>query len=258
VSKSKLTDSRPIKCIILAAGASMRLRPLTDSKPKCLLKADDKTLLERTIKNLLEVGIKKIAIVVGYRANMIREFVNMHFPDLQIQFILNPDFAETNNSYSLMLAHQFFADKKKRVPHDLLLLDSDILFSAEMLSFFMSVKENDKISIRRSGNHNEEEILVKVDAEGNIILIGKGIPISEAYGESIGIEAFSAGTAALLFKILGQRTKNAEGRKEFYETSFQEIIDKGTKLKAIDISRFPTIEIDTPDDLERAKQMNLA
>jgi choline kinase len=122
----------------------------------------------------------------------------------------------------------------------------------------MGVKENDKISIRRSGNHNEEEILVKVNAQGNILMIGKGIPISEAYGESIGIEAFSAGTAALLFNILGQRMKNAEGRKEFYETSFQEIIDKGTILKAIDISRFPAIEIDTPDDLEQAKQMNLA
>ena len=100
--------------------------------------------------------------------------------------------------------------------------------------------------------------MAKVDNEGNIALIGKGIPISEAYGESIGIEAFSAETAALLFATLDQRMMNNEGRNEFYETSFQKLIDKGAKLKAIDISRFPTIEIDTPDDLEQAKLMKIA
>jgi choline kinase len=51
------------KCVILAAGASTRLRPLTDTMPKCLLKVGGKILLERIIENVLATGIKEIAIV---------------------------------------------------------------------------------------------------------------------------------------------------------------------------------------------------
>lgn len=257
MSNPKSSSRESHKCVILAAGASRRLRPLTDSIPKCLLKIGDKTLLERSIENILEVGINDIAIVIGYRAEMIREFINQRFPQLNFQFILNSDYNTTNNSYSLLLALRFLKGKQGGVPYSLLLLDSDILFSSKMLSFFLDIKVRDKISIRKSGEHNEEEILVAVNAEGNIILIGKEISIAEAYGESIGIESFSAETVNLLFTILERRMQSSEGRDEFYETSFQEMIDKGAKLKAVDISRFPTIEIDTPDDLEQAKRMNV-
>ena len=42
-----------MKAVILAAGIASRLRPLTDDKPKCLLKIGDRCLLERAIDGLL-------------------------------------------------------------------------------------------------------------------------------------------------------------------------------------------------------------
>jgi hypothetical protein len=47
------------------------------------------------------------------------------------------------------------------------------------------------------------------------------------------------------------------GRTEFYETSFQEMINHGIQLKAIDVSAFPAIEIDTVEDLQFAERMNI-
>ncbi len=252
-----ITKSQLPRCIILAAGVSTRLRPLTDSKPKCLLEVGGGVLLERAIENVLHAGVKEIAIVIGYRGKMIREFVKRHFPQIHIRFILNPDYAETDNAYSLLLARKFLENKEGYVSSGLILLDSDILFSSELLPLFLSKHSQDCVAVRVSGEHSEEEIRVKIDGYGNIVLIGKETPLNETYGESIGIEMFSAKTTAHLFTILEQRVKSGVGRTEFYEASFQEMINHGTQLKAIDVSAFSAIEIDTVEDLRLAERMNI-
>lgn len=87
-----------------------------------------------------------------------------------------------------------------------------------------------------------------MDREGNTAFLG-------TYGESIGIEIFSITTTVRLFKILNQRMRSIKRRCEFYEATFQEMINNGIKLKAIDVSNFSVIEIDTPEDLRLAQQM---
>jgi choline kinase len=253
LSTSKLHS----KCVILAAGASTRLRPLTDAKPKCLLEIGGKALLKRAIENVLNAGIKEIAIVIGYKGEMIRKFVKCHFSQIHIRFILNPDFTDTNNAYSLLLARRFLENKEGNMCSGLILLDSDILFSSKLLSLLLSNPLQDCVAVRVSGEHGEEEIRVKADGYGNIVLIGKGTPLNETYGESIGIEVFSAETTEHLFTILEQRVRGGVGRTEFYEASFQEMINHGTQLKAIDVSAFPAIEIDTVEDLQLAERMNI-
>ena len=257
------------KCVILAAGTSTRLRPLTDTIPKCLLKVGGKILLERTIENVLASGINEIAIVVGYQAEKIREFVKQWFPQQRIRFILNPNYARTNNAYSLLLARRFLENKDGKVNRKLLLLDSDIVFSEKLLPIFLeqscqefiaseqSLAWQCHIAVRVSGEHNEEEIRVKVNDNGDIVKIGKNTPLVETYCESLGIEIFSANTSARLFTQLEQRVRRGEGRNEFYEMTFQKMIDEGITFKTVDVSRFPAMEIDTPEDLQRAEKLSL-
>ena len=64
--------------VILAAGMAKRLRPLTDTKPKCLLEVGGKTLLQRTVDAMAATGITEFVVVTGYRANMIRDFLTIH------------------------------------------------------------------------------------------------------------------------------------------------------------------------------------
>ena len=251
----QIIKSRISKCVVLAAGSSTRLRPLTDTMPKCLLKVGGKTLLERTIENVLATGIKEIAVVVGYRADMIREFVKHLFPQQRIRFIFNPNYARTNNAYSLLLARRFLEDKNETVSHNLLLLDSDILFSGKLLPHLLSAEAENKIAVRVSGDHNDEEIQVGINSDGTLNFIGKRPAFDKAFGESIGIELFSAETAAWLFAVLEQRVRRGSGRSEFYEVAFQEMIDNGVTLKAVNVSTFPAIEIDTPEDLGLAETL---
>ena len=67
--------------VILAAGMAKRLRPLTDTKPKCLLKVGERTLLERTVDAMVATGINELVVVTGYKAQMLRDFLtNTYHP----------------------------------------------------------------------------------------------------------------------------------------------------------------------------------
>ncbi len=246
-----------MKAVILAAGSATRLRPLSDTLPKCLLPVGGKPILQRLIENVAAAGIDQIGLVIGYRAEAIRLFVKEHFPFLRVRFIVNPRYDTTNNAFSLLMARDFFLGKaNSEIPApDLLVLDADILFSPRLLPHILNQVAPEKIAVRVEGNHDAEEVRVKVEARGNVRQIGKTIPSAESLGESIGIQVFSSSTARRLFDILEQRVRSGTGRREFYEASFQALIDEGFELKAIDVSRFPSVEIDTPEDLLAAQAM---
>jgi choline kinase len=202
-------------------------------------------------------GIEQIGLVIGFQGDTIREFVKKQFPFLRIRFIVNPKYESTNNAFSLLMAREFFcAGSKERKPgSDLLLMDADIVFSPRLLPFFLGERSQNRIAVRIGGNHDEEEVRVKVDASGQVLVIGKTTPLSDAYGESVGIEFFSSVAAQQLFEIIEQRVRNGEGRHEFYEASFQAMIDQGVRFTAVDVSPFPSIEIDTPEDLRAAEAL---
>jgi choline kinase len=249
------TAKENTKCVILAAGISSRLRPLTNDLPKCLLEVNGKTLLQRILNNVYAAGIHNIAIVVGYKAEKIREYLRVQFPQKRFRFILNPNYQTTNNAYSMFLARKFLENQDGTITNNLLLLDSDLMFGEKLLLDFLSNNARDKIAVRIQGEHDTEEIGVVINEEMDITHIGKNQQSS--IGESIGIEYFSAQTTTVLFQALEQRVRSGRGRTEFYETSFQQIIDHGATLAMFDVGTHPVIEIDTRDDFQQAQLLKL-
>ncbi|MCX6145001.1 MAG: phosphocholine cytidylyltransferase family protein [Ignavibacteriales bacterium] len=248
-----------MKCIILAAGAAIRMRPLTNNFAKCLLSVGGKPILQRAIEQVAAAGIEQIGLVIGFQGEAIREFVKKQFPSLRIRFIVNPKYESTNNAFSLLMAREFFyaGSKEKKPDSDLLLMDADIVFSPHLLPFFLGEGSPNRIAVRVAGHHDEEEVRVKVDALRMVVAIGKTTPLSDAYGESIGIEFFASHEAQQLFETIEQRVRSGDGRNEFYEASFQAMIDQGIRFKAVDVSAFPAIEIDTAEDLRAAEALDL-
>jgi choline kinase len=86
------------------------------------------------------------------------------------------------------------------------------------------------------------------------------VEISKAIGESIGIEKFSKNFLNELFVILDRKITKENNVNEFYEASFQEVIDKNeenTSVYSVDISEYKCMEIDTVDDYNKAQNINL-
>ena len=92
-----------MRAIILAAGSSQRLKPLTQNTPKCLLSIGEETILGRNLKILSGYSWSEIIIVNGFCGEQIEAFVKKSFSRLPITFRTNTDFSNTNNAYSLKL-----------------------------------------------------------------------------------------------------------------------------------------------------------
>ena len=73
-----------MKAMILAAGYGKRLLPLTEKKPKSLIKIGDKSLIQRNIEHLINNGFNEIIINVSYLGDQVVDHVQDAFPDENI------------------------------------------------------------------------------------------------------------------------------------------------------------------------------
>ena len=92
-----------MKAIILAAGEGKRLRPLTNDRPKAMVKLFGMTLLERQINTFKNCGINDIIVVGGYKDEII------NFPN--IKKYKNVDYDSTNMVETLFCAKMIFVKR---------------------------------------------------------------------------------------------------------------------------------------------------
>ena len=238
-----------MKAVILAAGAATRLRPLTNDIPKCLLPVGDSTILGMTVDNLTANGVQEFVIVTGYREGQIHEFIASRYPGLRVAFLTNQRYADTNNIYSLWLTREHLHG------HSMLLLDSDIVFDRGIVPLILQSGHEDCLAVVRAKALGDEEIKVRTGAGGAILEISKEVDASAAFGESIGIEKFSPRFAGRLFDVLEDKIVSRKQHNQFYEAAFQELIDMGEQIYAVDVGNLPCVEIDTPEDLVAARAL---
>ncbi len=90
----------PRNAVILAAGFGMRMVPINTEAPKGLLEANGEVLIERMIRQLHEVDIHEIYVVVGFMKEQYEYLID----EYQVELIVNPDYATKNNLHSLKRA----------------------------------------------------------------------------------------------------------------------------------------------------------
>lgn len=233
--------------VILAAGMAKRLRPLTDTQPKCLLKVGERTLLERTVDAMTGAGIQELVVVTGYRGEMIRQFLTDHYPTLTIHFIHNADYEHNNNIFSLWMTRPYTDGK------DFLLMDSDILLDPLLVK---SIVEQAGTALALNRHEcGEEEIKIITDNEGRVVELSKTCSISDAIGESVGVERIASDYSTALFRELEQMIEHEGLIDIFYERAFERLIPQGYHFHVVDTTDFFSIELDTVEDFERAKEL---
>ena len=226
-----------------------RLRPLTDTKPKCLLKVGNRTLLERTVRAMQQAGIKEFVVVTGYRGEMIREFLeNLDYLDKPtFTFLHNTDYEHNNNIYSLWMAGEVVRGK------DFLLMDSDILCDPAAV-VAIAQQQEPALALNRHAC-GEEEIKVIVDADNHITEINKTCNPADAIGESVGIEKMTAEYSTALYQELDQMIVKEGLIDIFYERCFERLIPQGHTFKVVDTTHYFSYELDTPEDFQRAQEL---
>ena len=236
-----------MKAIILAAGTASRLRPLTDSTPKCLLKIGGRSLLQRSIDALTANGISEIVIVTGYLHEQIESFVGRQYPGLRVTYIYNKEYSTTNNIYSLWLA------RPEADGEDVLLLDSDLLYDPAILNRVMACSHSNVLTLIRHPL-GEEEMKVVTDEQGSILEISKTCNPALAAGESLGIERMSKSYTTALYRELALMIGREGLSNIFYERAFERLIPQGHTFRVLDVSDLFSCELDTVEDFENASQ----
>ena len=84
ISSSETTQ--PSSAVVLAAGEGTRLRPLTANRPKPMLPAGTRPILEHVLNALIDAGISDIHLVVGYQANRVRSHFGPTYRDIPITY----------------------------------------------------------------------------------------------------------------------------------------------------------------------------
>jgi L-glutamine-phosphate cytidylyltransferase len=227
-----------MKAIILAAGKGTRLDGAA-VKPKCLVEIGGITLLRRQIESLRDAGIKHIVIVVGFGADSIRDEC-----DSDISFVENTQFAETSSMYSLWMARDHLTD-------GFVVLNCDVLFHPQLLTNLLESSHGDAllISDTESAPLGDEEMKIKVK-DGLVADISKQIDPLEADGENVGIVKFSASGAKKLVAYMDQLIATG-AVKDWAPRAFREFA-LNHPLHALSTAGLPWIEIDFPEDYQRA------
>lgn len=238
-----------MKVVLLAAGVGSRIRPLTDDKPKSLLEVNGISILERMLTNVRNVGLKDVVVITGYLEDQLKNFINEKFSDLNVSFIRNDVYEETNTGYSLLLTKDFVNGDS------FIKFDADVIFEEEVLRKLINSPFQTALCIDTNIHLDKEEVKVITDEDGMVLEVGKKLDPSKCKGESIGIEKISSEAGKLLFEELGKLMKDKNNWKEYYDDSYTTLVNQGVEFGAVDITGLKWVEIDTHEDYDRAKQI---
>lgn len=156
-------EKAPKNAIILAAGFGMRMVPINTETPKGLLEIKGERLIERTIRQLHEVGITEIYVVVGFMKEQYEYLIDEYGVDL----IVAPDYASKNNLHSLKMAAAHLSNSYI-IPCDIW-CEKNPYSRNELYSWYMVSDLVDDDSTVRV-NRKQELVVQKEQAGGNAMI----------------------------------------------------------------------------------------
>lgn len=160
---SEFKQKMPQRAIILAAGFGMRMVPINTEIPKGLLEVNGEPLIERIIKQLHEVGIKEIYVVVGF----MKEKYEYLMDEYGVELVVNADYAGKNNLHSMNLVREHL-ENAYVIPCDIW-CDRNPFHRHEMYSWYMVSDLVDNESTVRV-NRKMELVTVPENAGGNAMI----------------------------------------------------------------------------------------
>lgn len=242
---------KSVNAIILAAGVGKRLGHVNgERQPKCLLEIDGKSLLQRHLELLAEAGIEKVVLVLGYESQLIETAIESMPSKPGLEIIHNPAFTD-GSIVSLWAATDCLTSGD-----DVLLMDADVLYDQRMLERLITTRHPNCFLLDQDFEPGAEPVKLCV-AQGELIEFRKLIPEDlsfELQGESVGFFRFSADAAGQLAGIV-QSYMDQGRQNEPHEEAIRDFLldSPAGYFRYEDVTGLPWIEIDFPEDIERAE-----
>ena len=232
-----------MKALLLNAGIGKRLKPFTDTNPKCLLNLNHETILEHELNHLLHYNIKDLIITTGPFEDKIKKLIKHKFPELRVSYVSNDKPEFTNYIYSIWLARNLLKD-------DILLMHGDMVFERGLLGRLLESKYPSCVLVNNSIKFPEKDFKVRIK---------DGI-VREIKVNIFGDDVFFLAPIYKLSKMdiglwLDEISKFVERNevKVYAENAFNNISDK-IMMRPIYYSNEFCMEIDNMEDAEVARK----
>ncbi len=224
------------QAVILAAGMGTRLgRPWP--KPLTPL-SDGRTIMQQQMDNLLGAFADvRIMTVIGFKLELILEA----FPD--VTYVYNESYDQTNTNRSLLKALRQSADG------GVLWMNGDVVFDPQVLERVKDLIAGEQSFICvNTAVVGDEEVKYTVDGDGFVLGLSK--TVTDALGESVGINYVGAADKPRLIERLAECEDG-----DYFERGLELMIEKdGVRVVPFDIRDLFAVEVDFEEDLSRANQ----
>jgi choline kinase len=241
-----------MRAIILAAGRGLRLQQPEDLQiPKCLLKFDGMTLLERHLCMLRNAGIEDIVLALGFRHELVGAELDRLDWRPRPQIVLNPGF----ELGSVLTVHTIGA--AMRGGGEVLLMDADVLYDERILRALVT------------GDRPANRLLIDRDFEAGDepvkLCLRNGVPVElrkqlasdlifDTIGESVGFFRFDRKGALRLAEIVAGYVQRGRSDMPHEEAVRDLILEASQTIEVADVTGAPWIEIDFAVDVKRAAE----
>lgn len=220
-----------MNAIILAAGMGVRLRPLTNDIPKCLVEVNGMPMVERQIKFLHEAGITDITLVSGYKAEKL-DYLRVKYG---VDIVFNERYDSCNNIYSMYKVLDRFGDTW--------VIEGDIYMQRSC--FTTNIHESTYFA--KWHNHYEKEWGLVTNSEGYLekVHIGNGTGLIMS-----GISFWTVHEANVIKDELLQLIADGDYNDLFWDHSVIRVM----KRFHIHVQQFDDLyEMDTIENIHRFK-----
>jgi choline kinase len=241
-----------MRAIILAAGRGVRLKQAADEEvPKCLLRFDGITLLERHLRLLKSAGVDEVVLALGWRHELVEAELDRLEWRPRPRIILNPRY----ELGSVLTVHTT-AEALTR-GGDVLLMDADVLYHDRIMAALVAGQNPvNRVLIDRDFEAGDEPVKVCVRAGVPIELRKQVAPGLEydTIGESVGFFRFDTAGARRLAAIVSDYVGSERSHLPHEEAVRDLLRERSQVVEVADVTGSPWIEIDFPNDILRAAQ----
>ena len=237
------------RTIILAAGRGRRLAGSGELLPKILLEFGGRTLLQRHLELLEQVGAGPVSLVVGYCREAIEAELTRIGRTEAVRLIDNPDWM-LGSVVSLGCAADVLGSGAP-----VLLMDADVIYDHRLLSRLLHSPHENVLLLDREIEPGDEPVKICVSGAQRIVDFAKKPEApGDWHGESVGFFRFAPDMALRLAAAV-RRMVESGGRETEYEEPIRSLIRadaSGERFGFEDVTGLPWTEIDFVEDIEKA------
>lgn len=231
--------------IVLVAGQGKNLQPLTLSHPKTLYKLDGKTtVLQRLVRSIRKHDKEaEVVVVVGFMYKHIKK----ELEDDNVVFVHNPFYSVTSSMGSLWFAKLYLQRENVAI------INGDIVMSDELMSEVICAHTDVPYVLLDSTRKDNNKYNVQIQGE-KVCVMSKNL--TEFFGNYASVTKLDAVSSRFMLDQLDQMVNEGMYNLFFEDAVVQMIFDSNFELYYKDIKDYQWTEVDTVDDMLKAKRIH--